>query len=77
MDRRAAKEIVHIAGWLDQVGRVVETGRDAYLSDELLQEAGDSLMMKLGEAAGRVARLGITPPQGARQRRRIGRRLGD
>jgi len=64
MDRRAAKELVHIAGWLDQVGRVVEPGRDAYLSDELLQEAGDSLMMKLGEAAGRLARLGITPPQG-------------
>ncbi|WP_430869230.1 HepT-like ribonuclease domain-containing protein [Demequina aurantiaca] len=64
MDRRTAKELIHIAGWLDQVGRLVGQGRDAYLADELLQEAGDSLMMKLGEAAGRLARLGIAPPKG-------------
>lgn len=39
-------------------------GRDAYLADDLLQEAGDSLMMKLGEAANRLSRLGVLAPDG-------------
>ena len=55
MERRAAKELLHIRGWLDRVDEVVERGRDAYLADDLLQEAGDSLMMKLGEAANRLS----------------------
>ena len=38
--------------------------KDAYLSDDLLQEAGDSLMMKLGEAANRLARRGVASPGG-------------
>jgi hypothetical protein len=50
MDRRAAKELLHIEGWLARVAEIVGRGRQAYLDDVLLQEAGDSLMMKLGEA---------------------------
>jgi hypothetical protein len=46
MDRRAAKELEHIRAWLDRVDEIVARGRRAYLSDDLLQEAGDSLMMK-------------------------------
>lgn len=53
MDRKAAKELAHIEGWLGRVDDIVQRGKDAYLSDALLQEAGDSLMMKLGEAANR------------------------
>ena len=53
MDRRAAKELVHIQGWLDRVDEIVDRGKVDYLADDLLQEAGDSLMMKLGEAANR------------------------
>lgn len=64
MDRKAAKELRHIQGWLDRVGEVVERGEDTYLSDELLQEAGDSLMMKLGEAANRISKLGVLAPDG-------------
>ena len=30
----------------------------------MLQEAGDSLMMKLGEAANRLSRLGVLAPEG-------------
>ena len=41
MDRKAAKELMHIDGWLDRSGEIVERGRDAYLADDLLQEAGD------------------------------------
>ena len=60
MDRRAAKELMHIDGWLNRVAGIVARGKAAYLGDDLLQEAGDSLMMKLGEAANRLSRLGVS-----------------
>lgn len=64
MERRPAKELLHIQGWLDRVDEIVERGKDAYLADHLLQEAGDSLMMKLGEAANRLSRLAVLAPDG-------------
>ena len=64
MDGRAAKELLHVQGWLGLVEEIVKRGQDAYLADQLLQEAGDSLMMKLGEAANRLARLGVLAPEG-------------
>jgi uncharacterized protein with HEPN domain len=64
MDRKAAKELLHIKGWLERVDEIVERGKVAYLADDLLQEAGDSLMMKLGEAANRLSRLGVLAPDG-------------
>jgi uncharacterized protein with HEPN domain len=64
MERRAAKELLHIQAWLTRVDVIVRRGRQAYLADDLLQEAGDSLMMKLGEAANRLARLGVLAPEG-------------
>lgn len=64
MERRAAKELLHVQGWLDRVDEIVERGRNAYLTDHLLQEAGDSLMMKLGEAANRLSRLEVLAPDG-------------
>ena len=51
MDRKAAKELLHVQGWLERVDEIIQRAQDAYLADDLLQEAGDSLMMKLGEAA--------------------------
>jgi uncharacterized protein with HEPN domain len=64
MDRKSAKELLHIRGWLDRVQEIAERGRDAYVTDAILQEAGDSLMMKLGEAANRLSRLGVLAPDG-------------
>jgi uncharacterized protein with HEPN domain len=64
MERRAAKELLHIQGWLERVEAIIERGRNGYLADVLLQEAGDSLMMKLGEAANRLSRLGVLAPDG-------------
>ncbi len=32
MDRKAAKELLHIRGWLDRVEEIVERGKDAYLA---------------------------------------------
>lgn len=64
MERKAAKELFHVQGWLERVDFIVERDKDAYLADDLLQEAGDSLMMKLGEAANRLSRLGVLAPEG-------------
>jgi uncharacterized protein with HEPN domain len=64
MDRKAAKELLHVQSWLARVDEIVRRGKDAYLADDLLQEAGDSLMMKLGEAANRLSRLGVLAPDG-------------
>lgn len=64
MDRRAAKELLHIRDWLARVDEVVARGKKDYLHDAILQEAGDSLMMKLGEAANRLARLDVLAPAG-------------
>lgn len=64
MDHRAAKELAHIEGWLLRVREITDRGRDAYLTDALLQEAGDSLMMKLGEAANRPTKLDVLAPDG-------------
>ncbi len=64
MDHKAAKELLHIQGWLERVEEIVKRGKDAYLTDALLQEAGDSLMMKLGEAANRLSKLGVLAPDG-------------
>lgn len=64
MDRRIAKELLHIQAWLERINEIVARGQEAYLADVLLQEAGDSLMMKLGEAANRLSRLGVLAPEG-------------
>lgn len=66
MDRKAAKELLHIQGWLERVDEIVAKGKDAYLGGDLLQEAGDSLMMKLGEAANRLSQLDVLAPDGVR-----------
>ena len=49
MDRKVAKELLHLRDWLDWAGEIVSRGEDAYAADGLLQEAGDSLMMKLAK----------------------------
>lgn len=41
MDRKAAKELLHVQGWLERVDEIIQRGQDAYLADHLLQEAGD------------------------------------
>lgn len=64
MDRRTAKELLHIREWLERSDEICARGELAYAEDPLLQEAGDSLMMKLGEASGRLSRQGVSPPTG-------------
>lgn len=64
MDRKAAKDLLHIRAWLARINRIADEGKDAYLADEILQEAGDSLMMKLGEASKRLSSRGVIAPEG-------------
>ncbi len=64
MDRKTAKEFVHLRDWLNRAQELVEAGREVYDSDELRQEAGDSLMMKIGEAANRLSRAEAAGPDG-------------
>ena len=64
MELKAANELLHIHAWLDRVDEIVRRGKEVYLADDLLQEAGDSLMMKLGEAANRLSRLDVLEPDG-------------
>jgi hypothetical protein len=40
MDRKAAKELLHIQGWLQRVEQIVDRGKNVCLVDALLQEAG-------------------------------------
>ena len=64
IDRRTAKEYLHIRDWLALAAQIVSRGEAAYLADPVAQEAGDSILMKLGEAAGRLARSDVSPPAG-------------
>lgn len=64
IDRKVAKELLHVRDWLDRAQEIVDRGKETYLRDDLLQEAGDSLMMKLGEASNRLSRAGIEGPDG-------------
>lgn len=57
MDNRAAKELLHIRDWSRIVTLIVDQGDERYLEDLVLQQAGDALMMRIGEAANRLSRL--------------------
>lgn len=64
MKLRVAKELLHIQRWLDVVESIVDGGKSAYDRDLVAQEAGDSLMIKIGEASKYLAASGVGAPQG-------------
>lgn len=64
MEARIGKELLHIQRWLGIAASIAAGGRDAYESDEVAQEAGDSLMIKIGEAAKTLAARGLKAPDG-------------
>ncbi len=64
MSRRVAKEYLHLRDWITRATELVAIGEVAYFESHLLPEAGDSLLMKIGEAANRLAKLGVAPPEG-------------
>lgn len=66
MELRVAKELLHIQRWLDVVESIVDGGKAAYDRDSVAQEAGDSLMIKIGEASKYLAARGIGAPQGVK-----------
>ena len=64
MEIRIAKELLHIQHWLEIAASIVARGKDSYLADEVAQEAGDALMMKIGEAAKTLSARGLDAPDG-------------
>jgi uncharacterized protein with HEPN domain len=64
MDRKVATGLLHVRDWLDCAQEIVDRGKQTHLCDDLLQEAGDALMMKLGEVSNRLSRTGIEGPDG-------------
>ena len=64
MELRVAKELLHIQRWLAVVASIVVEGKAAYDVDEVAREAGDSLMIKIGEAAKILAARGVKAPSG-------------
>ena len=64
MEVRVAKELLHIQHWLEVAATIVARGQEAYEADEVAQEAGDSLMIKIGEAAKTLAARGLAAPAG-------------
>lgn len=62
MDTRDAKDLLHLRDWLQLVEQIVGDGKQAYSANAFAQEAGDALMMKVGEAAKRLASRGIEAP---------------
>ena len=64
MSRRVAKEYLHLRDWIARAQELVGYGEAACFESPLLPEAGDSLLMKIGEAANRLSKLGISPPTG-------------
>lgn len=64
MESRVAKELLHVQHWLEIADSIVVRGKDAYRADEVAQEAGDSLMIKIGEAAKTLAARGVAAPAG-------------
>lgn len=66
MELRVAKELLHIKRWLGVVESIVDGGKAAYDRDLVAQEAGDSLMIKIGEASKYCAARGVGAPQGVK-----------
>ncbi|SJN28401.1 hypothetical protein FM104_06025 [Microbacterium esteraromaticum] len=64
MEIRVAKELLHVQRWLAVAASIVAKGADDYHADEVAQEAGDSLMIKLGEASKTLAARGVQAPPG-------------
>jgi hypothetical protein len=64
MDLRVAKELLHIQRWLSIAAAIVSGGRDVYDADPVGQEAGDSVMIKIGEASKYRALPDIDAPPG-------------
>jgi hypothetical protein len=39
MDRKAAKELVHIEGWLERVNEITQRGKEAHLAEVVAQSS--------------------------------------
>ncbi|WFP16934.1 HepT-like ribonuclease domain-containing protein [Citricoccus muralis] len=60
------KELLHIQRCLSVSASMVVHGKAAYDEDPIAQEAGESVMMNIGEAFTTLVALGATAPPGVR-----------
>ena len=54
MDRKAAKELLHIEGWLARAGGVAARGKHAYLADEGRTRAHDDEHSRCSDSRARL-----------------------
>jgi uncharacterized protein with HEPN domain len=64
MDLRVAKELLHIQRWRLIAASIVIRGKATYDADPVVQEAGDSLIIKIGEASKYLAIRDTKAPAG-------------
>lgn len=64
MDRSSAKELLHLRDWLALVQQIVDEGEAECHANPLSQEAGDSLMMRIGGLSRRLSDAGMDAPAG-------------
>jgi hypothetical protein len=69
MERKPAKELLRIGGWLLRGEQIAARGKADCLADGLLQEAGDSLMIKLGTVPP-GSRWSVSPAGGCHEMKR-------
>jgi len=64
MKEKVAYELIHLSAWFQRIEELTAHGRDQYLSDALMMEAGDSLLMKIGESINRISKMEFPAPAG-------------
>ncbi len=64
MKEKVAYEFIHLFGWFQRIENLTVQGKDHYLSEPIFMEAGDSLLMKIGESINRISKMGFPAPTG-------------
>ena len=61
---KVAYELIHLFDWFKRIEELTPHGHGQYMSNALIMEAGDSLLMKIGESIKRILKTGFPDPNG-------------
>jgi uncharacterized protein with HEPN domain len=61
---KVAHELIHLFDWFKRIEELTAHGHGQYMSNALIMEAGDSLLMKIGESIKRISKTGFPAPNG-------------
>jgi|AntAceMinimDraft_6_1070360.scaffolds.fasta_scaffold01420_2 uncharacterized protein with HEPN domain len=64
MPEKVAYELIHLFDWFQRIEELTAHGHGQYMSNALNMEAGDSLLMKIGESIKRISKTGFPAPNG-------------